>query len=129
MIRLVIPLVLTAVAVFTIVDIVMIAQDRVKHLPKWAWVLLAIFTSVLGAILWWTIGRERRVRSGGSGGSFGPPQRARPVVGPEDDPSFIDNIEQRRRNREQEERIRDLERQLRDLDDEPKQPKPEKPEQ
>lgn len=107
-------LVLTAVMVFSIVDISTIDRSRVRHLPKFVWIILVVITSVLGSILWFAIGRERK----GQGGS-GPGRRAQPR-GPEDDPRFIDHIEQRRRNREQEERIRDLERQLRDLDDEPK---------
>ncbi len=105
-------LVLTAVMVFSIVDIATIDRDRVRHLPKGLWIVIVIITSVLGSILWWTIGRERR----GLGGSPAVRRRKPRPVGPEDDPSFIDNIEQRRRNREQEQRIRDLEQQLRELD-------------
>ena len=87
-----------------------------RHLPKTVWIILVIVTSILGSILWFAIGRERK----GQGGMPAAPGRKPSPMGPEDDPKFIDNIEQRRRNREQEERIRDLERQLRDLDDEPK---------
>ncbi|OJX65907.1 MAG: hypothetical protein BGO95_05720 [Micrococcales bacterium 73-13] len=114
--RLVLALVLTAVMVFSIVDIATIDRSRVRHLPKFVWIVLVIVGSVLGSILWWTIGRARRDQGGAAGGAR--PKR-RPA-GPEDDPEFIDNIEQRRRNREQEQRIRDLERQLRELDDESK---------
>ncbi len=116
MARLIIPLVLTAIMVFSIVDIATIARERVRHLPKAVWIILVIVTSVLGSILWWAIGRERR----GQGGQSAVPGRKPRPVGPEDDPGFIDNIEQRRRNREQEQRIRDLEQQLRELDDESK---------
>jgi len=114
--RVILPLVLTAVMVFSIVDISTIDRSRVRHLPKAVWIILVILTSILGSILWFAIGRERR----GQGGSHAVPGRKPRPLGPEDDPNFIDNIDQRRLNREQEERIRDLERQLRDLDDEPK---------
>jgi len=114
--RVILPLVLTAIMVFSIVDIATIDRDRVRHLPKAVWIILVIFTSILGSILWFAIGRERR----GQGGSPARPSARPRPRGPEDDPGFLDNIEQRRVNREQEERIRDLERQLRDLDDDSK---------
>jgi len=114
--RVILALVLTAVMVFSIVDISTIDRSRVRLLPKAVWIVLVVLTSVLGSILWFALGRERR---GQAGAVAAPGRRPRPV-GPEDDPSFIDNIELRRRGREQEERIRDLEQQLRDLDDEPK---------
>ena len=116
MARLIIPLLLTAIMVFSIVDIATIDRSRVRNLPKGVWIFLVIITSVLGTILWFTIGRARKGQAGPAGR---PSSRPRPV-GPDDDADFIDNIEQRKRNREQEARIRDLERQLRDLDDEPK---------
>lgn len=112
--RVILALVLTAVMVFSIVDIATIDRSRVRHLPKFVWMVLVVVTSVLGSMLWFAIGRERKGLGGQSAG-----RRPKPL-GPEDDPNFIDDIEQRRRNREQEERIRDLERQLRELDDEPK---------
>lgn len=115
--RVILPLVLTAIMVFSIVDIATIDRSRVRHLPKAVWIILVIIASVLGSILWWTIGRARK---GQGGVGARPGARPRPVVGPEDDPRFIDNIEQRRLNREQEQRIEDLERQLRELDDESK---------
>lgn len=114
--RVILPLVLTAIMVFSIVDISTIDKSRVRHLPKTVWIILVIITSVLGSILWYAIGRARP----GAAGSPPPSRRKRGPVGPEDDPTFIDNIDQRRVNQEQEDRIRDLERQLRDLDDEPK---------
>lgn len=112
--RVILALVVTAVMVFSIVDISTIDRSRVRHLPKFVWIVLVIITSVLGSILWFAIGRERPGQTGTARG------RRRAPLGPEDDPRFIDTIEQRRLKREQEERIRDLERQLRDLDDEPK---------
>ena len=110
--RLIVPLALTAVMVFSIVDISTIDRSRVRHLPKAVWIVLVIVTSVLGSILWFTIGRVRRSQMP-RGGKAAP-------VGPDDDPRFLDDIARRDRDREQEERIRDLERQLRDLDDESK---------
>ncbi len=60
MARLILPLFLTAVAVFSIVDISTIDRERVKHVPKTVWIILVIITSIVGSILWFTIGRARR---------------------------------------------------------------------
>lgn len=100
--------------VFSIVDIAMTDRARVRYLPKTVWIIFVIIASVLGSILWWTIGRERK----GSARAKAAP------LGPDDDPKFLDGVEQRRVNREQADRIRDLERQLAELDDD-EQPKPE----
>jgi hypothetical protein len=98
----------TAIMVFTVVDIAVIERSRVRYLPKWGWILLVIFTTILGTILWFALGRERR---GGGGGR-------RRAVAPDDDPGFLRDIQRQQFDAEQADRIRDLERQLKDLDDE-----------
>ncbi len=108
--RVVLPLILTAVAVFSIVDIATIDRERVKYMPKALWIILVIITSVIGSIIWFLSGRARRGEVGR--------QAKRAPLGPDDDPTFLDTFEQRRRNEEQKDRIRDLERQLAELDDE-----------
>jgi ABC-type multidrug transport system fused ATPase/permease subunit len=44
--------------VFALVDIITRGDWQVKHLPKFAWVLLVIFLPLVGTILWFAIGRE-----------------------------------------------------------------------
>jgi hypothetical protein len=101
-----------AVVIFTVVDIALIDPSRVKHLPKFAWIIGVLVLSVIGAALWFLLGRER-LEPRNAGGSFGPRPRRGPVA-PDDDPEFL-----RKLNREaaQEERIRDLEQRLREIDD------------
>jgi len=36
-----------------------LTKDRVKFLPKWAWVLIIIFIQLIGGIAFLLIGRER----------------------------------------------------------------------
>lgn len=108
-----IPLILTAVMVFSIVDIVAVEPSRVKHLPKPAWVLIVIALTVLGSLLWFTLGRERV----GYSPSGAPRGRGGPLA-PDDDPEFLARL---KRDRDQEERIRRLEQRLSDLDDDPKE--------
>ncbi|MEO5921143.1 MAG: PLD nuclease N-terminal domain-containing protein [Pseudolysinimonas sp.] len=108
-------LIAAAVLIFTIVDILLIDRLRVKGLPKIVWVLIVIALPIIGAVLWFLLGRER-LSDMGQGGSFGPRPRRGPVA-PDDDPDFLGKLG---RDQAQEERIRDLERRLREIDDDDK---------
>ncbi len=101
-------LALFAVMVFSIVDILAIDRSRVRHLPKFVWVVLVIFLSAIGSALWFTLGRERL------NGGRGPSSTAGPALGPDDDPEFLRRIAH---DQEREERIRKLEEKLAELDD------------
>jgi hypothetical protein len=109
-------LIIAAVTIFTIVDIALIDNARVRHVPKIVWILGALLFSIVGAALWFLLGRERLVPRGAAGGSFGPRPRRGPVA-PDDDPEFLGRL-----NREtaQEKRIRELEERLREIDDDDK---------
>jgi hypothetical protein len=64
--------------VFAVVDCALTERFRVRALPKWAWLLIALLVPVVGPLLWLVIGR----------GSA----RTRPVtrvIGPDDDPDFL----------------------------------------
>ena len=65
-------------AVFAVVDCALTERRRVRALPKWAWILVALVLPVIGPLLWLLVGR----------GSA----RTRPatrVIGPDDDPDFL----------------------------------------
>lgn len=65
-------------AVFAVVDCALTERARVRVLPKWAWILIALVLPVVGPLLWLIVGRG--------------PARHRPatrVIGPDDDPSFL----------------------------------------
>ncbi len=51
-------LLILAATVFAVVDIILRDESEVKHLPKLVWLLLAVFLSPLGAILWFALGRR-----------------------------------------------------------------------
>lgn len=53
------PLVILALA-FVIYCWVDISRNDVKHLPKWAWVIIAIISIPIGGIVYLAIGRESR---------------------------------------------------------------------
>lgn len=46
--------------IFCVVDVVMARDDEVRHLPKWAWLLLVLFFPLVGSIAWLVAGRPRR---------------------------------------------------------------------
>jgi hypothetical protein len=114
-------LVEVGVLVFTIVDIVTIDGSRVKGLPKFAWIGLAIVLSIIGSLLWFLIGREplQAREHGRYSGQMSPPTRTTPSVrrgpvAPDEDSEFLGKLS---REAEQEERIRQLEKRLAELDD------------
>ncbi|MGN6200756.1 PLD nuclease N-terminal domain-containing protein [Humibacter sp.] len=92
--------------IYSIVDCAMAERERVRGVPKAAWIPIVVVFAVIGGVLWFTVGRPRR----GNGG------RVR-TIAPDDDPEFLRNLE---RDRRQQERIRRLEQELSDLDDTPK---------
>jgi hypothetical protein len=56
-----------------LVDMITIEASRVKHLPKFAWIIIVILIPLVGGILWFIIGREYQPRA--DRGSFGDPRR------------------------------------------------------
>lgn len=53
------PLLLLALGfvVWIVLDIV--RAERVKHLPKWAWIILAVLSIPVGGIVYLLVGRDR----------------------------------------------------------------------
>jgi hypothetical protein len=119
LLRLIIPLIYTAFLVFTIVDLVTIDPGRVKYLPKFAWIILAIILPLVGGLVWFFAGREP-LEAREHGRYVSPPSsRRRGPSAPDDDPEFLHKLG---REQAQEDRIRDLERRLREIDeDKPKE--------
>jgi hypothetical protein len=105
------PFIIVGVAVWSIVDIVLIDRMRVRGLPKVGWILLVIVLPIVGAVLWFLLGRERLTSAGR--------YAANAPVAPDDDPAFLNQLN---RDKEQQQRIRDLEERLAELDDD--DPKP-----
>ncbi len=91
--------------VFAIVDVLLIDGRRIRALNRPLWVLVILALPVIGAILWFGVGRQRLDG-----------ENERRTVAPDDDPAFLKNL---RRDEEQDERIRRLEQELADLDDDP----------
>ena len=67
------PVLVFLLVLVALVDIIIRADDQVKHLPKLVWVLLVVFLPILGSILWFAVGREYAART--DRGTFGDPRR------------------------------------------------------
>ncbi len=110
--RLLLLLALLAVVfwVFSVIDCAVQPAVRHRGVAKPAWILIVLFLPVVGGILWFTLGRGRRVRV---------------AAPPDDDPDFLRRIGS---VSDQDERIRRLEEELARLDDETGESGPRPPE-
>ena len=110
MTRVIVVLVVVAVAftIYTLVDVLLTENQRIRAFPKALWAVLVIVLPVIGGLLWLIVGKARR----------GPGRTARNVA-PDDDPTFLGTLgrEDVARRAEQDERLRRLEQELADLDD------------
>jgi hypothetical protein len=89
--------------IYCVVDCALFERSRVRGLPKAVWILVIIIFPIIGGVLWFLIGRGRRLKASG-----------RRTLAPDDDPAFLKKLG---RDRNQEERIRKLEQELAELDD------------
>lgn len=91
-----------AFILYALVDAAMTDGSRARGVPKPMWIVLIAVLPVIGAVLWFTLGK----------GSAAQPARR---IAPDDDPRFTGS---RMSNAELDAHMRDLEEQLRALDDE-----------
>lgn len=63
--------------VYAAVDCALMERVRIRGLPRWAWICAIVLLPVVGAVLWFVIGRGPQ------------PRPAVRVIGPDDDPAFL----------------------------------------
>ena len=105
MLRVVVPIVVLVVFVYGLIDLIRTDARSVKGISKPAWIVVQILLPVLGAVLWFLIGRPRTSPAAA-------PASYRHPTAPDDDPEFLRNLEQRRRNQAEAERLRKLKAEL-----------------
>jgi hypothetical protein len=93
-----------AIDIYTIADIALTARNRLRSLNKFVWIVIVIVIPVVGAILWFVLGKSRA-------------SSVNSVLGADDDPNFQSPGSETSRDR-----IARLEDELRRLDDEENMP-------
>ena len=68
-----------ALWIWALIDCIATDSKRCRNLPKFAWLIIVILLSGLGAILWLVLGRpaHQHWRPAGSAGDSGAPHRSR----------------------------------------------------
>lgn len=91
------------VIIYSLIECAQAEKYKVRSIPKGAWILVILLLPVIGAVLWLFFGRPKKVDPDSQ------PQRGR---GPDDDPQFLRNLEERRRQQEHERRLQEWENEL-----------------
>jgi hypothetical protein len=85
MLRVLVPLVLLGLTVYTFVDCLQTAEAEQRHLPKLLWMLVILLLPAVGPIAWLVAGRP-----GSPINATPPPSHSgRAPRGPDDDPDFL----------------------------------------
>ena len=104
MLRVVVVVAVLVVFVYGLVDVIRTDPRQTKGISKPAWIVVQIVIPVIGAILWFLIGRPRGTTA------------ARPTyshtLAPDDDPDFLRNLELRRRQQAEADRLKKLKDEL-----------------
>jgi hypothetical protein len=91
------------VIVYSLIECARTSSADMRGLRKGGWIAVILLLPLLGALLWLFLGRPQ------GSGETGRSARGR---GPDDDPQFLRNLEERRRQKEKAEKLRRWEEQL-----------------
>lgn len=76
-----------ALAIFCLIQVLQARGQRVRVMPRWAWVLVILLIPLLGPIAWLTLGQPKQ---------GGPPKRPqRRTIAPDDDPDFLRDLDRK----------------------------------
>ncbi|MEC5179798.1 PLD nuclease N-terminal domain-containing protein [Arthrobacter sp. CG_A4] len=104
MLRVVVTVAVLVVFVYGLIDVIRTDARQTKGISKPAWIVVQIVLPVVGAVLWFLIGRPR--------GTGPAPARYSHPVAPDDDPDFLRRLEIRRRNQAEADRLKKLKDEL-----------------
>ncbi|MEV6108148.1 PLDc N-terminal domain-containing protein [Streptomyces sp. NPDC051940] len=89
-------LVVLALWIYAFIDCLNTPEDKVRNLPKVAWVVIIVLFGYLlfGSVAWLIAGRPRReALAGGSGSSRGGGRSRGGWVAPDDNPDFLRSLD------------------------------------
>lgn len=98
--RVAIAVAILAIYVYGLVDVIRTDRHLTRGFSKTTWIIMVALLPLIGAALWFLIGRPRA-------SAVAQPVYQRHPTAPDDDPDFLRNLEQRRRQAEAE-RLRKL---------------------
>lgn len=104
MLRVVVAVAVLVIFVYGLVDVIRTDSRETRGISKPAWIVVQIVLPVIGAILWFLIGRPRSTAPAAV--TYSHP------VAPDDDPDFLRNLEIRRRNQAESDRLKKLKNEL-----------------
>lgn len=81
-------LISAALTLFAFVDCAMRDETQIKKLPKWGWLLVIFFFSLLGSIIYLVAGRNGKISRSGTKNKKNKPR----ILPPDDDPDFLNKI-------------------------------------
>ena len=110
MARVLLFLLIIALAVYAAVDVTNSDSRDRRGLPAGLWLVIVVIFPILGPMLWFVVSRSQRTATAGGPGaggstgrpSAGPGQPRRGPVAPDDDPDFLWRLEQEQRKRRRE---------------------------
>src|SRR6478752_6646277 len=105
MLRVVVPILLLVVFVYGLIDLIRTDARQTRGISKPAWIVVQIVLPLIGAALWFLIGRPR-------GSAAASPAAYSHPTSPDDDPEFLRNLELRRRNQAEADRLKKLKDEL-----------------
>lgn len=108
MLRAIIAVVSIGLTIFALADCIQTDDDKLRGLPRWAWIVLIVLLPWVGPLTWLLVGKERRgglgvPGRGGTGAGGRGPTRKGPSA-PDEDPDFLRKLDADIR-RERRERI------------------------
>lgn len=89
--------------IYALIECAQSEKYSVRAVPKGAWLLIILLLPVVGAVLWLFFGRPR-TDDAARDAARGP--------GPDDDPQFLRNLEERRKQQEQARKLQEWENEL-----------------
>jgi cytochrome bd-type quinol oxidase subunit 2 len=72
-----------ALMIFSIIDCSRTAENNIRSLPKWAWLVIIIFVPAIGSLAWIIAGRPK---------GNGRRRHKRKIVPPDDNPDFLGKL-------------------------------------
>jgi hypothetical protein len=112
--------------IYCIFDVISTEESQARNLPKIMWLLIVIFVPTVGSIAWLILGRPSGAgfAPGDRSARTGSRQRTPRALGPDDDPGFLSELDERRRKLQRwEDDLTRREQELKSRDEEdPEQP-------